>query len=402
MMRRRVKITGIGPVTAAGIGRAAFAAGINETVSRTREVTRFDPVAGTFIAAEIPNFKIGDWVPGGGGVKKFPRQTQFAMAATMLALQDAGIDLAELAGTDPVVITGSSLMDPDLMRRTIASVALKGPRAAVPSVVFEAPPSATGGRVAGILNTRCRTLAIQSACCSGLDAIGHGAEMVASGQADIAFCCGTEAPIQYQPMIELTMAGLSPKNVNRPTEMGRPFDLWRNTGVIGEGACMVILEPEDSPRPGYACVTGYAYGNDEYGLPGNGLLHTMQMALANAARHPDEVDLINAWGPGHDVIDRAEALALSRVFGLRVSKIPAVSIKGAIGNPLGAAGAIQVGSTALSFRTGTLPPTVNWLTPDPECPLNLSAHSRDIGFRVAIVNAHGLSGTNASLVMEHM
>lgn len=401
MIRRRVKITGIGPVTPAGIGRAAFAAGINESVSRTREVTRFDPAAGTFVAAEIPNFKIGDWVPGGGGAKKFPRQTQFAMAGTMLALQDAGIDAAEIAGTDPVVITGSSLMDPDLMRRTIANVAVKGPRAALPSVVFEAPPSAVGGRVAAILNTRCRTLAIQSACCSGLDAIGHGAEMVATGQTEFAFCCGTEAPIQSQPMIELTMAGLSPKNANRPTEMGRPFDLWRNTGVIGEGACMLILEPEDSPRPGYAFVTGYAYGNDEYGLPGNGLLQTMEMALANAARHPGEVDLINAWGPGHDVIDRAEAQALCRVFGSRLGHIPAVSIKGAVGNPLGAAGAIQVGSTALSLRTGMLPPTVNWLTPDPECPLNLSNRARDIGFRVAIVNAHGLSGTNASLVLEH-
>jgi 3-oxoacyl-[acyl-carrier-protein] synthase II len=400
MSRRRVKITGLGPVTAAGIGREAFFLGINEPLSRVREITRFDPGAGRFIAAEIVDFRINDWIPGGGGAKKLPRQTQFAMVGTILALADAGIAIADLKGTEPVVINGSSLMDPALTQRTIAGVATKGPRAAVPSVIFDAPPSAVGGKIADLLETRCRTTALQSACCAGVDAIGHGAEMIASGQADIVFCCGTEAPIYYQPMLELSIAKLSPRNARRPEEMGRPFDLWRNTGVIGEGACVIILEPEESPRPAYAWLAGYAYSNDERDLPGSGLKETMKMALANAGRRPTEVDLINAWGPGHQEIDRAEAAALCAVFGSRVSRIPAVSLKGAIGNPLGAAGAIQVASAALSLKTGRIPPTVNWQTPDPECPLHLSGEPRDIGCATAIVNAHGLSGTNASIVLR--
>jgi 3-oxoacyl-(acyl-carrier-protein) synthase len=398
-MRRRVKITGIGPVTPAGIGRESFFQGINESLSRTREVTRFDPRAGSFVAAEIHGFQLAEWVADVGNTKRMPRQTQFAIAGAMLALADAGMTLEELRGMDPVVVNGSSLADPELTYKMIAGVINKGPRHALPGAIYEIQPSAISSAIAKVLNTRCRTIALQSACCAGLDAIGHGAEMIASGQAEIAFCSGTEAPVVNQPMIELGLAKLSPRNSRKPTEMGRPFDLWRNTGVIGEGACVLLLESEDSPRPAYAWVAGYAYGNDDVGSSGNGLSETMKMALANAQCPPASVDLINAWGPGHKEIDAIESECLWKFFGERLKSIPAVSVKGAIGNPLGAAGSIQVASAALSLQTGRVPPTVNWETPDPVCPLNLSTHFRDLGCTVALVNAHGLCGTNASMVL---
>jgi 3-oxoacyl-(acyl-carrier-protein) synthase len=398
-MRRRVKITGIGPVTPAGIGRENFFNGINEPVSRVREITRFDARGGAFVAAEIADFRIAEWIPEIGNPKRIPRQTQFALVGAVLALADAGLTVEMLKGTDPVVVNGSSLPDPELTYRTIAGVATKGPRYAVPAAIYDAAPSAIASAIAKLLATRCRTIALQSACCSGLDGIGHGADMISSGQAEIAFCCGTEAPIFNQPMLELGISKLSPRNARKPTEMGRPFDLWRNTGVIGEGACVILLEAEDSPRPAYAWVGGYAYGNDESDVAGIGLMSTMKMALANARCPAASVDLINAWGPGHVQIDAVEAACLCEFFGERIASIPTVSIKGAVGNPLGAAGSIQVASAALSLRTGRVPPTVNWETPDPECPLHLSARARDVGCRVALVNAHGLCGTNASMVL---
>jgi len=399
MMRRRVKITGIGPVTPAGIGRENFYAGINQPLSRVREITRFDPRSGPFIGAEVGEFKLTDWVPESGNLKRIPRQTQFAIAGVVLALADAGISLGELEGTNPVVVNGSALQDPEITHRTYTGVALKGPRHAVPAAIYDAGPASITSAVTKLLNTKCRTIALHSACCAGLDSIGHGSEMIASGQAEIAFCCGTEAPLFNQPMLELTIAKLSPRNARKPAEMGRPFDLWRNTGVIGEGACVIILEAEDSPRDAYAWVRGYAYGNDEEGKSGNGLASTMRMALANAQCSPGSIDFINAWGPGHREIDAQEANCLYQLFGERLGSIPAVSLKGAIGNPLAAAGSIQVASTALSLSTGRIPPTVNWETPDPECPLNLSAHARDVGCSRALVNAHGLCGTNASMVL---
>jgi 3-oxoacyl-(acyl-carrier-protein) synthase len=298
-----------------------------------------------------------------------------------------------------VVVNGSALQDPEITHRTYSGVATKGPRHAVPAAIYDAGPSSISNAIATMLNTKCRTIALHSACCAGLDAIGHGAEMVASGQAEIAICCGTEAPVFNQPMLELNLAKLSPRNARKPTEMGRPFDLWRNTGVIGEGACVLILEAEDSPRPAYAWIGGYAYGNDDAGSSGNGLAGTMKMALANAQCRSAAVDLINAWGPGHTEIDAVEADCLGRLFGDRLKSIPAVSLKGAIGNPLAAAGSIQVASAALSLQTGRIPPTVNWKTPDPDCPLNLASSARDVGCTVALVNAHGLCGTNASMIL---
>ena len=398
-MRRRVKITGLGPVTPAGIGKEEFFEGINESMSRVFEITRYDGKGGPYVAAEIRDFELSEWVPGSRNPKRIPRQTQFALAGTMHALKDAGLSFEELSRMDPVVVNGSALQDPEISQRTYTLVATKGPRYAVPAAIFDAGPSSTTNAVAKLIGTQCRTMALNSACCAGLDAIGHGAEMIATGQTDVALCCGTEAPLFNQPLLELTMAKLSPRNTRVPHEMGRPFDLWRNTGVIGEGACVVLLESESSPRPAYAWVGGYAYGNDDEGVPGNGLTETIKMALANANCLPSSVDYVNAWGPGHAEIDRVEADCLFRAFGDRMRRIPVTSLKGAIGNPLAAAGSIQACSTALSLHTGRIPPTVNWETPDPECPLNLSREFRDIGCSVALINSHGLCGTNASLIM---
>jgi 3-oxoacyl-[acyl-carrier-protein] synthase II len=398
-MRRRVKITGLGPVTPAGIGRDAFFKGINESVSRARMIDRFEQQAGKVVAAEVKDFQLSDWVPDTGRSKKLPRQTQFAMAATMLALKDAGLSVEDFAGMEPVVINGSSMTDMNILQQTFVGVATKGPRHALPSAVYEAPPSAVAGRIAGLLQTRCRVLALQSACCAGMDAIGHGARMVADGETDIAVCCGTEAPIYATPMAELAMVKLSPRNTTEPSQMGRPFDLWRNTGIIGEGACAVILEPEDSLRPAYAWLSGYAYGGDADELAASGLAYTMKMALANAARRAEDVDLIHTWGSGHADLDRTEALCLREMFKSRLPRIPAVSIKGAIGNALAAAGAIQVASAALALKTGMVPPTVNWETPDPECPLNLSRSARELSCEVVLINTHGACGTNASMVL---
>jgi 3-oxoacyl-[acyl-carrier-protein] synthase II len=399
-MRRRVKITGIGPVTPAGIGRENFFAGINEPISRVREITRFDPRSGPFIGAEIVDFKLSDWHPDVGNTKRIPRQTQFALAGVVLALADAGLTVGDVRGMDPVVVNGSALQDPEITHKTYSGVATKGPRYAVPAAIYDAGPASITSAVTKLLDTKCRTIALHSACCAGLDSIGHGTEMIASGQAEIAFCCGTEAPLFNQPMLELSSARLSPRNARKPTQMGRPFDLWRNTGVIGEGACVIILEAEDSPRQAYGWVGGYAYGNDESGKSGNGLASTMRMALANAQCSAASVDFINAWGPGHREIDAEEADCLCRLFGERLRSIPAASLKGAIGNPLAAAGSIQVASAALSLQSGRIPPTVNWETPDPECPLNLSALPRDVGCSVVLINAHGLCGTNASMVLS--
>lgn len=398
MKRRRVKITGIGPVTPAGIGRQAFWKGILEPVSRVRVVKRFVEEAGAFVAAEVKDFRLEHYAPAVSS-KRMPRHTQFAVAGAHLALADAGLELGDLRGRSPLVMVGASLMDFGAINKGVELILRKGVLNALPTSVFSASVSSISGTIGELIGGTTRTLALQSACCAGSDAIGHAAAMVASGETNIALCGGTESPLFFHPMLELKMAGLAPANPDNPERQCRPFDLWRTTGVIGEGACIFVLEPEDSPRAGYAFVDGYAYASDPLENPGGGFGDAILMALANAGLRCDAVECINAWGPGHKVIDAAEARALLRVFGSDLRTIPAVSIKGAIGNPLGAGGAIQAGCAALGLRYGAVAPTVNWQFPDPECPVNLSACSRLIPHQTTLVNAHGLSGTNACLVL---
>lgn len=398
MKRRRVKITGIGFVTPAGIGREAFVRGILEHRSHVAEITRFPEEAGPFVGAEIKKFNIGDFVAD-PAAKRLPRHTQFAMAAAKLAVSDARLEPSQVQGLDPVVITGTSLMDSAVINKTIEDVTRKGHRFGLPRVVFHGPVASIAASVAEMFGGL-RTMTLQSACCSGSDAVGHAYGMVASGETDLAICGGTEAPLYYHPMLELRMAELSPATTERPEQLGRPFDLWRTTGVIGEGSAMLILEPESSPRPGYAWIDGYSFASDVPGVPGGGFATAMRLCLANACVRPRDVDMINAWGPGHRKIDAVEATALHHVFGPGVEQVATASIKGAIGNPFAAAGAIQAGCAALGLRDGFLPPTVNWKHPDPECRLNLSAHPRFMPFKCALISSHGLSGTNSMLLLS--
>lgn len=398
MKRRRVKITGIGLVTPAGIGKEAFWQGIMEPVSRVTAVKRFPEEAGAFVAAEVKGFRMDDHLPNINS-KRLPRHTQLALAAASLAAADAGITLTNLREAGALVMIGATLMDFGVINKGVELILRKGPNNALPTSVASALVSAIGASVSELIGGTTRTMSLQSACCSGLDAIGRAADMIALGEADIAICGGSEAPLYFHPMLELKLAGLAPGNPDFAERQCRPFDAWRTTGVIGEGACVLILESEDSPRLSYANVSGYGYASDQPGHACDGLFEAMRLALANGGLKASEIECISAWGPGHKVLDAAESKVLLDFFGDLLATIPVVSIKGSIGNPLGAAGAIQAGCAALGLQRSTVPPTVNWTHPDPSCPLELSAAARFIDHRSVLINAHGLSGTNACLVL---
>ena len=399
MNRRRTKITGIGMVTPAGIGIADFGARIGESKSRVVALKSMGLGAENFIGATVPELDFSKHFPNFRG-KNLPRHTQFALIATKLALADAGLGFEDVKKLNPVVTAGASLMDSEVINRTILGVERNGPRHALARVVFQGPVSAIGAEIGRQINGAVRTQTLQSACCSGMDAIGHAAAMVETGEADVAICGGTEAPLFYHPMLELRAAGLSPGPADNPGKVCRPFDRWRTTGVIGEGACFLVIEPESSPRLGYATVEGYGYVTDSDGSVSRGLAKAMTLAISNARIRPNEIDHLSCWGPGHGVIDRAECQAVKEALGLNYFCPAAYSIKGAIGNPLGAAGAIQVGCAALAIRERFIPPTVNWQFPDPSCRLNLSNRVRRLETHTAMVNSHGLSGTNSVLILK--
>jgi 3-oxoacyl-(acyl-carrier-protein) synthase len=257
----------------------------------------------------------------------------------------------------------------------------------------------TGGLHA-VLGIPAQVLTLSNHCSSGMDALGLAADMVARGELDLAVCGGAEAPLHRFPLLELKAGGWTPASTELPGRMARPFDLWRTTGVVSEGACMFVIEPEDSPRPGYSYIDGYAFVSDEGDELCGGLAEAARFALAEARTKPMQVDVINAWGPGHPAVDAGEARAMIRVFGPALGEIPTVSIKGSIGTPLGAAPAIQIAVAALGHRHQRIPPTVNWEYPDPECPFNLSNQARDVAHERTLVNAHGLGGVNSAMVLR--
>lgn len=401
MKRRRVKITGIGPVTPAGIGKDAFWRGILEPVSRIKPYYEIGDEYGPFVAACVSDFKIGDFIQNTLLLPKgVSRQSLFAATGAVLALQDAKITREELATRSCAITVGSSLMDFGGIGASIDGVQKRGIRGAQPRVLYGMGISSIASVINAILELSARTMAVSTQCSAGLDAIGYAASLVATGEVDIAICGGTEAPLYKFPMLELRAADLTPGHTEMADRLARPYDLWRTTGVVSEGACMFVLEPESSSRRGYSWISSYAVGNDVNDDLCGGMAVAAKIAMAEASISSAQIDAISGWGPGHKLVDRGEAQAMLRLFSSAVEELPAVSIKGAIGTALGAAPAIQTAAAALAQATRMIPPTVNWDHPDPACPLNLSSLPRAIDHQFTLVNAHGAGGVNGCLILE--
>jgi 3-oxoacyl-(acyl-carrier-protein) synthase len=401
MKRRRVKITGIGPVTPAGIGREEFWKGIQEPVSRVRPFTKLGDELGPFVAAHIPDFDVFEFIEDRTLVPKgSSRQTMFAVASAVLALSDAGISTAEFRAANAAIVAGSSLMDFGGIVGSIDAVQQKGTRGAQPRALYSTGVSSVSSSINRVLGATARTMAVSTQCCAGMDAIGYAVDLVATGDVEMVLCGGVEAPLHRFPLVEFRAGEMTPATDEMAARIARPFDLWRTTGVVSEGGCMVVIEPDSSPRKGYSQVAGYAFGNDSAAQLCDGMMTAGRLAIAAAGMKPADIDAISAWGPGHRLVDAGEAQSMVRLFGQRLSDILAVSIKGAIGTPLGAAPAIQIAAAVLAQTYGVIPPTVNWEFPDPMCPLNLSRRARIVDHRTTLLNAHGVGGVNASLVLE--
>jgi len=198
MKRRRVKITGLGFVTPAGIGKEEFWQGILEPVSRVTSLKKYPEEAGAFVSAEVKDFRLENYMPNVPS-KRMPRHTQFALAAASLAARDAGLELPQLRGKGAIVMIGATLMDFGVINKGVDIIVKKGPVNALPTSVTTALVSAIGAAVGESIGGTTRTMSLQSACCSGLDAIGRSAEMIANGEAEIAVCGGGGGAALFSP-----------------------------------------------------------------------------------------------------------------------------------------------------------------------------------------------------------
>lgn len=406
--RNRVVVTGIGILAPNGIGLEAFWKSLLAGQSGIGPITLFDASdLSSRIAGEVKNFNPLDFIEPELKPKRMARHTQLAYAAAMMALRDAGLEISEsdLPSPTPVVV-GVSTSAMDIIENSIRNFQLRGSGGMSPTAVVALTPQAPANAIADRIGTHAHAATISSACPSGLDAVAAAADMIRSGEAEIAIAGGADAPITKHTFVAFTVTGLSSCRNGDPERASRPFDLDRDSGVISEGAGMFILENlERAEARGariYLEICGYARQRDHApDAPASGLVDTMKLALANASQTTGEVDYISAYGPGHPILDAAEVHYIKEVFGNRAYSIPISSIKGVTGNPLAAGGPMQIAACALSFRDQMIAPTANYELADPSCDLDfVPHHPRKAKLDCILMNVRGIGGSTSSLVVE--
>ncbi|MEY2585196.1 MAG: 3-oxoacyl-[acyl-carrier-protein] synthase [Verrucomicrobiota bacterium] len=407
--RNRVVVTGMGILAPNGIGLEAFWDSLVAGRSGVGPITRFDASAfKSRIAGEVKEFEPLDYIDPKYKPKRMARHTQFAFAAMKMALADGNFEPSRHLVDHPIpVMLGVSTTAMDILEDCWGDLSRRGPRG-VSAGVVDCQPQAATQMLTVALGMSARATTIASACPSGLDAIASAAAMIRQGEADIAVAGGTDATITPLSMASFAAAGLSSTRNTEPERASRPFDLLRDSGVISEGAGMLLLENyETATARGavpYLEITGYGTQGDNFTSDELfGLGQTMRAALDTAGKTPEEIDYICAYGPGHPALDVMETDMIKRVFGARAYGIPISSIKGVTGNALSAAGPHQIITCALCFKHGMLPPTANYEVPDPRCDLDYVAGSgRPRKINTALINVRGLGGGNSSMVVERV
>ncbi len=411
-MRRRVVVTGLGCVTPVGNDVATTWQALLDGRSGGGPITRFDSSKHKLhFACEVKGFDPSLYMDR-KEAKRSDLYTQFALAAAVQAMRDAGF---ERGGYDPLmtgVIVGSGIGGIATFEAQHDVFREAGPNRI--SAFFV--PMFIGDIAAGVVSMRFGAkgpnFATQSACATSAHAIGEACRHVSYGDADVMIAGGSEAAVS--PMAVggfANMQALSERN-DSPTTASRPFDSTRDGFVLGEGSGIVILEElGHALRRGariYGEVAGYGATGDAYHLTGQpanheGLQRSMRRALEDASLTPADVQYVNAHGTSTPMNDSNEIRAIRTVFGAHADGINVSSTKSATGHMLGAAGAVEAIVSLLTIVNGIIPPTINLHSQDPECDLNCTPNTpvtRDVS--AVLSNSSGFGGHNATIAMRRL
>ena len=409
-MNRRVVVTGIGLVSALGVGTEATWEGLCAGRSGVAAITKFDAAAfAARIAAEVKGFDPLQYVDK-KDVKKMDPFIHYAIAASQAAVSDAGLVIGPENATRVGVFIASGIGGFGTIEREHQALLEGGPRKISPFFIPAAIINLAAGQVSIRLGAKGPNLATSTACAASAHAVGEAFEMIRRGAADAMIVGGSEAAITPMGVGGFAaMRALSTRN-DEPERASRPFDKDRDGFVIGEGAGVLVLEELDQARRRgarvYAEVAGYGATADAYHITapsedGDGAVRVMAAALASAGVRIDEVQYINAHGTSTPFNDKLESLAIRTLFGAHADALAVSSTKSMTGHTLGAAGGIEAGLTALAVYHQTMPPTINQDTPDPECTLDyVPWKARTAPITYAMSNSFGFGGTNAALLLR--
>lgn len=410
MSNRQVVVTGLGALTPVGDSAEEFWTAITQGRSGIGPITKFDTTGyPTRIAGEVKNFDPLKWVD-----KKEARRLDpyllYAIACAVMAVEDAGLDVAKVDGTRFGVLVGSGIGGIQTLLDSHDTLNQKGPDRVSPFFIPMLIINMASGLISMRFGAKGPNSSVVTACATGNHAIGDAFKIIQRGDADVMIAGGAEAMI-----VPLTIAGfcqmkaMSTRN-DEPTKASRPFDAHRDGFVCGEGGGLVVLESLEHALKRdarvYGEVIGYGMSSDAYHMTapdpaGDGAARAMASALRDAAIDPTEVGYINAHGTSTPYNDKFETMGIKRVFGGHARKLAVSSTKSMIGHLLGAAGGVEAIATVLAILHGLLPPTVNYETPDPECDLDyVPNQARKQEVEVALSNAFGFGGTNATLAFR--
>jgi 3-oxoacyl-[acyl-carrier-protein] synthase II len=407
---RRVVVTGVGLVSPVGIGTEETWHALLAGRSGAGPITLFDASHhSTRFACEVKGFDPLQWIEK-KEVKKVDRFIQFAVAASDLALKDAGFAVAGRDATRVGVFIGSGIGGFATIEREHEALLKGGPRKISPFFIPAAIINLASGWVSIRTGARGPNSATATACTSGAHAVGESYRLVLHGDTDAMICGGSEAAITPLGVGGFcAMRALSTRN-DAPEKASRPFDRDRDGFVMGEGAGILLLEElEHARRRGariYCEVVGYGMSGDAYHISapcedGDGAVRVMRATLEDAGVPPEAVDYINVHGTSTPRGDVVETIATKAVFGEHARRLALSSTKSMTGHLLGASGGLEAGVVALAIRDQVLPPTINHENPDPECDLDcVPNRARKAEVRYAISNSFGFGGTNGALLFK--
>lgn len=410
---RRVVITGLGVIAPNGIGKETFWQNLVAGKSAIDYISAFDPSPyPCHVAGEVRDFDPKAFMTS-RKAKMMGRFSQFAIAATRLAFEDAlltiGPDLAPLTS----IFYGTSINGGgDVAAEALESLLREGVAGINPWAALEYPSHAPSSYVAIEFGITGPALSVSSNCCTGIDAINEGFEHIAKGASTVAVVGGVDAPIFPLAFGAFCALGALTKRNDSPKKASRPYDRLRDGIVIAEGAATLILEELEFARDRgariYAEVLGHGSASEAIGmrkgdLSGKRMGSAITQAIREAGLTAENIDHVNAHGSSLPDYDICDTNAFKEALGEQAYRIPISSIKSMIGQPVSAAGTIQAAAACLSIRDQIVPPTINHEVADPQCDLDYAPNaSRVSRVRYVLINAHSFGGSVAALVIGQL
>ncbi len=412
MENRRVVVTGIGVISPIGCTLAGFWSGLTSGHSGVGRIQGFDPTEySAQIAAEVRDFPIDDFIPK-KDQRRMDRFCHFGIAASKLAMDDAGFDRDKIDPTRMGAVVGSGIGGLGTLEAQHATLVEKGPGRCSPFMIPQMIVNMASGLIAIEHNLQGPNFSVVSACATAAHSIGDGLRIIQRGESDVILAGGTEASITPLGIAGFAaMKALSTRN-DDPSTASRPFDKERDGFVMGEGAAILVLEEYEHAKARgaqiYCEIAGFGQTCDAYHMTapmdaGTGATRAMLAALKDAGRSAEHVDYINAHGTSTPLNDKIETRAIKAALGEHAKSVMISSTKSMTGHLLGAAAGVEAVACAMAIKHGVVPPTINQLVSDPDCDLDYVPNTaREAKVDVALNNSLGFGGHNACICMTRV